>query len=36
MSQAPLFKPDPRLDLVLERVVDAPRELVGREEFGSR
>ena len=28
MSAAPAFKPDPKLDLVLERVVDVPRELV--------
>ncbi|TGQ34331.1 polyketide cyclase [Mesorhizobium sp. M00.F.Ca.ET.216.01.1.1] len=25
---APLFKPDPKLDLVIERVIEAPRELV--------
>lgn len=28
MTQAPIIKPDPKLDLVLERVVDVPRELV--------
>ena len=26
MTPAPLFTPDPKLDLVLERVVDVPRE----------
>jgi uncharacterized protein YndB with AHSA1/START domain len=28
MAQSPPFKPDPKLDLVLERVIDVPRELV--------
>jgi uncharacterized protein YndB with AHSA1/START domain len=28
MTKGNLFQPDPRLDLVLERVVDVPRELV--------
>jgi uncharacterized protein YndB with AHSA1/START domain len=28
MNMAPLFKPDPKFDLVLERVVEAPRELL--------
>jgi uncharacterized protein YndB with AHSA1/START domain len=28
MTKSPLWKPDPRLDLVLERVVDVPEELV--------
>jgi len=28
MTRSPLFKPDPELDLVLERIVDVPRELV--------
>lgn len=28
MRRSPLQKPDPKLDLVLERVVDVPRELV--------
>ncbi|MDT3687534.1 MAG: SRPBCC family protein [Pseudorhodoplanes sp.] len=28
MRKSPLQKPDPKLDLVLERVVDVPRELV--------
>jgi uncharacterized protein YndB with AHSA1/START domain len=30
MSNAQPFKPDPKLDLVLERVVDVPKELVWR------
>ena len=30
MSDVKPFKPDPRLDLVLERIVDVPRELVWR------
>lgn len=28
MTSSPLFKPDPKLDLVLERIIDVPRELV--------
>ncbi len=28
MSRSPLYQPDPKLDLVLERVIDVPRELV--------
>ena len=28
MTGSTLHRPDPRLDLVLERVVDVPRELV--------
>jgi uncharacterized protein YndB with AHSA1/START domain len=28
MTTSALFKPDPKLDLVLERVIDVPRELV--------
>lgn len=28
MAAAPLIKPDPKLDLVLDRVIDVPRELV--------
>lgn len=28
MTQSPLYQPDPTLDLVLERVIDVPRELV--------
>ncbi|MEO8132928.1 MAG: hypothetical protein ABI831_02985 [Betaproteobacteria bacterium] len=28
MNRAQLRQPDPRLDLVLERIVDVPRELV--------
>ena len=28
MTPSPVLKPDPKLDLVLERVVDVPRELV--------
>jgi uncharacterized protein YndB with AHSA1/START domain len=28
MTQTPVTKPDPKLDLVLERVIDVPRELV--------
>lgn len=30
MSQPSLWTPDPKLDLVLERIVDVPRELVWR------
>jgi uncharacterized protein YndB with AHSA1/START domain len=30
MTRANILKPDPKLDLVLERVVDVPRELVWR------
>jgi uncharacterized protein YndB with AHSA1/START domain len=30
MNRAQAFKPDPKLDLVLERVVDVPKELVWR------
>jgi uncharacterized protein YndB with AHSA1/START domain len=28
MTKHPVFKPDPKLDLVLERTLDVPRELV--------
>lgn len=28
MSKSPVWKPDPKLDLVLERVIDVPREMV--------
>ncbi len=28
MTKPPIIKPDPKLDLVLERVIDVPRELV--------
>jgi uncharacterized protein YndB with AHSA1/START domain len=28
MTPSPVLKPDPQLDLVLQRVVDVPRELV--------
>ena len=28
MTKSAIIKPDPKLDLVLERVIDVPRELV--------
>ena len=30
MTKSAIIKPDPKLDLVLERVIDVPRELVWR------